>query len=106
MSWGHLTVVGEMWYDDKESLGGKRMKRTIRETGQLVAAAMIVLTGAAWADGQLYRPTPDDGEDTTLVSLPNFCTVMFDANGGVCSEMARNVERDTAVGSLPEATRE
>ena len=39
-----------MWYDDTESLGGKRMKRTIRETGQLVAAAMIVLTGAAWAD--------------------------------------------------------
>ena len=125
------------------------MKRTIREMSKLVAAAMIVLTGAAWADatytstststssssstsssgtrtytettstslnraessstygsGQIYRPTPDDGEDTTLVSLPNFCTVMFDANGGVCSEMARNVERDTAVGSLPEATRE
>ena len=138
-----------MWYDDTESLGGKRMKRTIREMIKLVAAAMIVLTGAAWADatytstststssssstsssgtrtytettstslnraessstygsGQIYRPTPDDGEDTTLVSLPNFCTVMFDANGGVCSEMARNVERDTAVGSLPEATRE
>ena len=111
------------------------MEITIQKMKRLVAAAVIVLTGATWADtmsstetrtvtettsvsvnrevensthvvGRLVRPTSNDEEDATLEAQPNFFMVMFDANGGVCSEIARSVERDTVVGSLPEATRE
>ena len=48
MSAIHLAVLGGMWHDDTENPGGNMMERKIQKMRHLVAAAVIVLTGAAW----------------------------------------------------------
>lgn len=143
MSWVHLTAVGGIWYDDTENLGGKLMERTMRKMRPLFVAAVIALTGAAWAyttSTSTYSSTSSSGTrtytettstslsreesastyggvriirsgsdyeyDSAYAQLQSLCAVAFDANGGVCAEAVRYVDRGDAVGTLPVATRE
>ena len=119
------------------------MERTMRKMRPLFVAAVIALTGAAWAyttSTSTYSSTSSSGTrtytettstslsreesastyggvriirsgsdyeyDSAYAQLQNLCAVAFDANGGVCAEAVRYVDRGDAVGTLPVATRE
>ena len=45
-----------------------------------------------------------DGVSYTATATPQTYTVTFDANGGTCSEVSRQVQYDAAIGTLPVAT--